>query len=426
MNGPAHRLAARLAATRHTSVYRNSYALILTTVVNAALGLLFWVAAARLFPADVVGLGSGGISAMQLVATIGWVGLIFTLMRYVPIAGRFRRRLIVGVYAAGVLAATPLAIVFVLWLADPFDVAYVSSDVLAGAVFCVAVAAWVVFTLQDSALISLRRSSVVTVENLLYGLLKLVLLVGLSFLDEPWVLLGVWAGSTLLFVAAVNRYITRDPLMRDTADPPPTLNRASVARFSLGHTAAATVAIVPDYLVPLLVIHYLGPAANAYYYAAWSVSLSARALAVNVTDALMVEAAYGQESFARLLRKLARLFGLILVPTMAVLVLAADPIMHIFGAGYAERGAPVLRLFALGLAPFTIVTLALALDRVRERFADALIITAVGTIATVGLDILWIPDHGPKGAALAWLCGQSLAAVVAARTLWHGLDRPAR
>lgn len=423
MSGRARGLAARVASTRHTSVYRNSYALILTTVVNAVLGLLFWVAAARLYSADVVGLGSGGISAMQLVATVGWVGLIFTLMRYVPIAGRFRRRLIVGVYAAGVLAATPLAIVFVVWLSGPFDVEYVSSDVVKGAVFCLAVAAWVVFTLQDSALISLRRASVVTVENLLYGALKLALLVALSFLDEPWVLLGVWAGSTVLFVAAVNRYISRDPLMRDTAQPPATLNRRAVARFSTGHTAAATVAIVPDYLVPLLVIHYLGPAANAYYYAAWNVGLSARALAVNVTDALMVEAAYGQESFAALLRKLARLFAFVLGPSIAVLVVAAEPIMRIFGAEYAAEGATVLRYFGIGLIPFTVVTLALALDRMRERFADALVITAVGTAATIGLDLLWIPQHGADGAGLAWLCGQTLAALVALRTLWQSLGR---
>jgi O-antigen/teichoic acid export membrane protein len=431
---PLRRMAAAIAATRHVAVFRSSYALMATTVVNAALGLLFWIAAARLYSADVVGLGAGGISAMQLVATAGWVGLIFTLMRYVPVAGRMRRRLILGTYLAGVVVCVPLAIAFVVALSGPFDVTYLAANALTGGAFCLGAAAWVVFTLQDSALISLRRSGVVTVENLLYGALKLGLLVALATLDEPWVLLGVWAGSALLFVAGVNRIILRHPLMGDTADPPPHLNRRAVARFSAGHTAAAGIAIVPDYLVPLLVLHLLTPAATAAFYAAWSVSASARALSVNVTDALMVEAAYGTASFSALVRRLGRLFALELVPTVACLVVAAEPIMQLFGAGYAQEGATVLRWFGLSVIPFTIVTLALALDRTRERFADALLITSVATVTTIGLNLVLIPKQGIAGAGLAWLCGQSLAAIVALRTLRHALgsrgrrrdDRPDR
>jgi hypothetical protein len=139
----------------------------------------------------------------------------------------------------------------------------------------------------------------------------------------------------------------------------------------------------------------------------------------DVTDALLVEAAYGQESFGRLLRRLARLFALVLVPTVLCLVVAAGPIMHIFGEGYAEDGAAVLRWFALSVIPFTIVTLALALDRTRERFGDALLITTVATVTTIGLDLVLIPSQGIAGAGLAWLCGQTLAAIVAMRTLRH-------
>jgi O-antigen/teichoic acid export membrane protein len=417
----AHRVrgaAARVASTRHAPVFASSYALIATTAVNAVLGLAFWVAAARLYPTDVVGLGAGGISAMQLAATLGWVGLIFTLMRYVPIAGSARRRLIAGVYLAGVGVSVPLAVLLVVAGATRLDVGYVGAGGVAGVAFCACVAIWVVFTLQDSALISLRRAGVVTVENLLYGALKLVLLVALASVTQPWVLLGVWGGSALVFVVVVSGLlIPRHPLLRDPAPPPASLSKGMIARFSAGHTAAAFIAIVPDYLVPLLVLRYLDAETNAYFYAAWSVSLSARALAVNVTDALMVEAAYGRESFARLLRRLSRLFAIVLVPTILVLVLGAAPILRIFGADYAQEGAGVLRLFALGLIPFTVVTLALALDRLRQRFADALTITAVGTVATLGLDVLLIPRHGLTGAGLGWLGGQTLAALVGLRTL---------
>jgi O-antigen/teichoic acid export membrane protein len=420
------RTAARVAKTWHTPVYRSSYALIATTIVNAVLGVLFWVAAARLYSARVVGLGAGGISALQLIATIGWVGLIFTLMRYVPIAGNARRRLVLGVYCIGAGTAVVVAIVFSATLAARLSVSYVSSSLAVAAVFCACVGVWVIFTLQDSALISLRRSSVVAVENLLYGALKLVLLVILSGLAKPWALLGVWVGSAVIFVGAVSGFVLlTDPVLRATTTPTPALSKLAIARFSAGHTAAAFMAIVPDYLAPLLVLHYLDPAANAYYYSAWSVSLSARALSVNVTDALIVEASYGQESFSELLQKLARLFAGVLVPTVLCILLGAGLILRMFGSHYAGAGAGVLRYFAIGLIPFTVVTLALALDRVRERFADALLITGVATVTTIGLDVILIPAIGVSGAGLGWLCGQALAAAVALRSLWRGLALPA-
>jgi O-antigen/teichoic acid export membrane protein len=416
----ARRSAGMVAASRHVPVYRSSYALILTTFLNAVLGLLFWVAAARLYPAEIVGLGAGGISALQLAATIGWAGLIFTLMRYVPVAGVARRRLVLAVYAAGVAAAAASAAVFAATLATRLNVQFVTDRPASTVAFCAGVAVWVVFTLQDGALISLRRSPLVPAENFLYGGLKLILLVALSSVVAPWTLLGVWVGAAAVFVVIVNAFLFWR-LLGATTDPPALPSTAAVVRFSTGQTGAAFIAYVPDYLVPLLILAYLDPGATAYYYAAWTVGLSARALAVNIADALIVEAAYGQETFAHLLRMVARLFAALLAPVVLVMLLGAQLILRVFGPDYADAAAGLLRCFALSLVPFTVVTLALALARVRARFTDALLISSVGTVTAVGLDMVLIPRHGIVGAGLGWLAGQSLAALVATRTLRHEL-----
>ena len=389
----ARRWATRVAASRHVPVYRSSYALILTTILNAVLGLLFWVAAARLYPTHVVGLGAGGISALQLVATIGWVGLIFTIMRYVPVAGTARRRLVLIVYAAGVGMAVAAAALFTATLTGPLNVSFVSDGWTSAFSFCAAAAVWVVFTLQDGALIALRRAPWVPVENLLYGTLKLILLVALSAVVAPWTLLGVWVGAAAVVAVVVNAFLF-GRLLGATTDAPALPSAPRVARFSAGHTGAAFIAFLPDFLVPLLILAYLDAGANAYYYAAWTIGLATRALAVNIADALIVEAAYGQETFAQLLRMVGRLFAVLLGPLILVMLVGAAPIMGVFGAAYADEASVLLRYFALSLAPFTVVTLALALDRVRERFTDALLITSVGTFATIGLDMILIPRHG--------------------------------
>ena len=82
---------ARLNNVRQVPLYRSSFALMLTTGLNGILGFAYWVLAARLYPAKAVGIGAGAISAMTLVSSLGWVGLQYVLLRYVPVAGRAQR-----------------------------------------------------------------------------------------------------------------------------------------------------------------------------------------------------------------------------------------------------------------------------------------------------------------------------------------------
>lgn len=414
-HGVARRWALGFARTRRLPIYRSSYALILTTGANALLGLLFWVAAARLYSPDVVGLGAGGISALQLVASVGWVGLQFTLMRYVPVAGSRRRRLVALTYATGVGAALVAAVVFTTGFAHELRVPYVAGGALSTGTFWIAVAVWVVFSLQDAVLLGIRRTFLVPVENSVYGLLKLILLVALSSIDDPWTFLGAWVGGTGVLVVAVNALLFRRLLTGDRSRSRLPTGRG-IARFSAGHTVVAVTAWLPDLLVPLLVLRYLNHAANAYYYAAWTVGFSTRLLAGNIANAMTVEGAYGDGSIRELVRPVIHLCLTIVLPVMGVLLLAAPLVLQVFGPRYAHAAAPLLRLFAISLVPYTIATLVVAFDRLRERFGAALAITGVGTLTTIGLDFILIPADGISGAGVAWLCGQAAAAVVAVAT----------
>lgn len=409
------RVGARVVRTFDEPIYRSSFALFLTTAVNAVLGLMFWIAAARLYPEAVVGLGAGGISALQLVACVGWVGLQFTLMRYVPVAGRDRRRIVAIVYAAGVGVALVAAVVFVLVLADALEVPYVGDSVPHAVTFCACVAAWVVFSLQDAVLVGIRRAFLVPVENTVYGALKLALLVALSTIDDPWTLLGVWSGGTVVLIVVVNALLFVRLLDDRARSRLPSAR--SLVRFSTGHSAVALTAWLPDLLVPLLVLRFVDEAANAHYYAAWTVGFSTRLLAMNLANALTVEGAYAENPISALLRSVVRLSLTVLLPVMAVLLLAAGPVLRVFGENYADDAALLLRLFAISLIPYTVATLAVAFDRVRERFATALVITGTGTVATIALDLVLIPAWGISGAGVGWLGGQALAAAVALATM---------
>src|ERR1700739_4605520 len=93
---------ARLNNVRPAPLYRSSFALMLTTGCNGILGFAYWVLAARLYPAKAVGIGAGAISAMTLVSSLGWIGLQFVLLRFVPVAGGAQTRLVRLTYATAI------------------------------------------------------------------------------------------------------------------------------------------------------------------------------------------------------------------------------------------------------------------------------------------------------------------------------------
>lgn len=406
-------LVRRLTGGRHVGLYRSSFALMGTTISNAALGMLFWVAAARLYPTEVVGAGAGAISALQLVSAIGWVGLQFTLLRYAPIAGMRRPMLVLTIYGVGAGAALLVAGVFVVLFADLFKVGFIASSPLSSAAFLVGVAFWVVFSLQDSVLVGIGRPLLVPIENAVFGILKLGLLVAFVSAAQPWTFLGVWLAAAVVMVVLVSV-----ALLRFVPDPAPSQLPTSrvLVRFSTGHTGVALAAWIPDFLVPLMVLGMLGAEANAHYFGAWTVAYAARLLVVNIASALTVEAASSTDSFGRLARSSMRLAGWILTPIIAALVLGAEPILRVFGPGYAES-APLLRLFALSIIPSAIVAYVVARDRDRHHFGAALIITGTGSAIALLLDLVLIPFAGLTGAGIGWLIGQTLAALMAIGTM---------
>ena len=73
-------------------MYRDAYALMLNTIVNSGLGLLYWIVAARTSSPEDVGRGNALISLMLLVSVLTQVDFGQALIRFLPRAGTGTRR----------------------------------------------------------------------------------------------------------------------------------------------------------------------------------------------------------------------------------------------------------------------------------------------------------------------------------------------
>ena len=217
----------------------------------------------------------------------------------------------------------------------------------------------------------------------------------------------------LLTAGAVNLWLFRTGLRGLPSDGVEAISLRAVARFTSGEYVASLAWQAANYFTPLLVIAQAGATANAHYYVAAQIAYTLFLVSSNVTDALVAEGDRAQDGLAHKVRRTSAQTALILVPGVAVTVLAARPIMSMFGSGYTGEAAFVLRLLALAAVPNAVSTVVIAVAHVRRRMSIVIAIQSVMSVLTLGLSWVLIGPYGVQGVAWAWLIAQVLSAVLA-------------
>src|SRR3954451_9076981 len=153
---------------------RDGMALVLSSAVSSAVGLLYWVVAARMFDSETVGVNSTLVSTLGLLGILAQLNLGSAMLRFVPVVGRGARSLVAACYATGIVAAVVIGSVFALgagWWAPELRAAVGAGALLA--YFALSTPFWTVFIMQDYLLTGLKRATVVPFENLAFALLKI-------------------------------------------------------------------------------------------------------------------------------------------------------------------------------------------------------------------------------------------------------------
>ncbi|MEU9101441.1 oligosaccharide flippase family protein [Streptomyces sp. NPDC048361] len=393
------------------SMFRNAYALMLSTAVSAALGLGFWLVAARYYSEEAVGQGSAAIAAMKLLASITATTMIGAVVRYVPRAGRSTGQLVRRVYVASTVVVTVACVVFLFTL-PLWGPSYAPlSGLTAGAVFTVASVAWAILTLQDGVLTGLRKAIWVPVGNAVFSLGKLLLLAVFSALA-----LGVfvsWAAATALSIVPLGWLVFRRLIPaqaaadRDRPVPEP----REIGRFLAGDAVGALFSLAMINLLPVMVAVRFPAAQNGFFFIAYTVGGTMEFMAVNMASSLTAHSSHSPGQLADGVRGALRRMALLLIPVVLFLLALARQILGPFGADYARHGTLVLQLLAAAAIPRVAVELYIGVLRVQGRTGMlALLQGAMCTLVLGGAAVLLGP-LGISGAGWAQLCAMTAMAL---------------
>ena len=322
-------------ASRH--LLRSAYSLLANTAVTSALGMVFWVAAARLYTTVEVGRDTVLISVMIELSTVCQLNMGNGIARFLPDFGRRSARALGGVYVLTAAVALLVGTVFVL--AAPSvssQLGYLGDEMTLALGFVAALVLWGLFTLQDAALTATRQAPYIPVKNGVFGVLKLI---ALPLLLAAGAINGVflaWALPMALLLVPVNLLVFRRAIPSHLANG---IRESSIARIG-GRRVARFLA--QDYLasiftqatltvLPLLVIAILGATQSAYFAMPFTIVLAFDTFAYSACSSLVVEGTLQQESLQTLTRVFTRRVLALLMPAAALLALAAPLVMLPFG-----------------------------------------------------------------------------------------------
>lgn len=406
----------RVAAHLRVPLFRTTYALTLSAALTSALGMAYWIFAARLYPTQDVGKSSAVISAVAFLQVVASLSLDGMLMRFVPRAGHGTARLVaaslamcslVGVAASVVFLATIIGRIpslgFLLsnnWLAVGFVLLTVSSGN---------------FLLQDGALTGLRQAPWVLVKNGTFSALKIVLLVPLATWFSNYGILVSWSVAMLILLIPTNAFLFLRLIPRHAhtmAHLHEHVHLRGLSRYVAGNYVAALFNVGAVSLMPIAVLHQAGSVASAHFYLPWLIATTLRLVPVNMSMSLVVEGAIDSQRLGYFGRHALVHSGRLLLPVILVLVVGAPYILGFFGQGYARDGVPLLRLLAISAIPSIVVVLYLGLARVQQRIGGIILLQGILTVVSLAASYLVLPVYGITGVGVVWLVLQTTAATV--------------
>ncbi len=405
----------------------NTVSLILSNVLTCGLGLLFWGAAAKAFPADDVGVAAALINSALMLATLSILSIDRFYERFLPVAGHRAGQLV----RHGSLIAAAVAMLggICLIVFGPRDALFTSGAMIAAyPVFVVVIA---VFILQDKVLAGLGVARWAAAKNLGQAVAKLVALVVIAALASGGMLadkaaastaiVAAWGGTAAVIAGLVFVLIYRrcrsHPRFRLTPALPPWKQLGSYFGSSFGISALLSTGAL---LVPLIVVAEAGAESNAYFQITWQF-VSALYLTVHlVVSPFVAEAATHPDKIPELSWRMVRMLAAVAAVGSVGLVFVGPVLLSLLGAEYRSGGQELLYLAAVFI-PLSVVGAAYeAFARVQRRLRLQLVMTLTWTVIVVGGSLFWIPQLGVGAVGWAYLAAEAVMALVLIGpvTLW--------
>jgi O-antigen/teichoic acid export membrane protein len=404
----------KLAQFWHVPLYANTVYLMAANFTSAILTFGFWIMAARFYSPQDVGVASAAIAAVGLLTILSNLGLGMGLIRFLPGAGKDGRLMINTVFTTSILVSIIAVFIFLAWLGlwSP-ALLFIRQNPIYFTTFVLFTIAATLWTLMGQAFVAERRTGFILAKNLIFGLLRLPLLIILAAFFHFFGIFASWSVS--LWISLLLSIFLFLPRAHPGYRPSFSFKKEAVKkilRFSFANYLSMLFVSAPGLILPIIVLNLRGAEFNAFFYIAWSIVGVLNILPDAPAFSLFAEGSYDEKTLQVNTQRALKITFLIMVPTVILILAIADKILLVFGNSYSQNASTLLRILTIAALPLAINIIYLHIKRVEKNLRVIVVLPLFSAIFILTLSYVLLPRMGNIGIGIAWLTGQTIIASV--------------
>ena len=268
-------------------------------------------------------------------------------------------------------------------------------------------------------LTSVRRATIIPFENGIYGVLKLVCLIGLWWAGyrTSMALFVSWILPLVVVIIPVNLFLFLRAFRE--MKPAPVMREAHGSPWVRYDLAGYLLWLAGTLPLPVLVLISVGSANAASFYVAFTIASSIDLLSLMLGNSLTAELSRTRGTITSAARMHMRRIWIMIGILSALLCVMAPLVLQVFGDKYRVDGTLVLRILMIANLPRSVLFLGIAVQRSRGNGKSILLLQAISALGTLALGFVLVRPLGAAGMAMGWLLASCLAALVAVLFLAH-------
>ncbi|VVB84849.1 Polysaccharide biosynthesis protein [uncultured archaeon] len=378
-------------------LYRNSIAMMLNSVFAALFGLLFWIVAARTMSSKDIGLATAAISAAGVIVAFSRLGLDQGLVRYLPELKEKR-----GFYSTIVILTLALSLIIAgIFLIGINIFSPALSFIREGwflPVFLAYIVITSIFSMQNMALIAIRRADLALIQNLLLGA-RILLLIFLTSLG----VFGIFSafGAAFLLTSIFGTLILQKNGLSITGS----FDIASIRKtlkFSMGNYLAGIFLMAPLTIIPIMIVNTIGAEEGAYFYVAYSVAALLFMIPNAVSTSLFVEGSHSLPLKENVLKSI-KMILMLLVPALIFIFLFGNKLLLLFSREYSVQAYEMLQLLSISSIFSAVISIFISIKKIQQEVRIINYLNFALSVLIIGFGYIALFKYGLVGLGYAWL-----------------------
>jgi len=377
-------------------LYRNSFYITLSSFYNSGISFSFWVIAAKLYPEKFIGVAAASISTIMFLVIAAKLGLDFSLIRFFP---EGNKDIVFSTSILTVMMSSTIAgVLFILYTIASSKNLMMMNSYITIPIFILIFISMAINTIIGVTFIALRRAKYFFLQNLL-GISRVLLLIPMAYFKSLGILLAF--GLSFILTSAISLFL----VLKLGIKPKFNLDTSFLRRtfkFSAGNYISNLFIVIPNRVLPIIVLSVLGPVQSAYYYMAFSIASFIYAVPNAIGMSLLVEGSHGSP-LKQSLKKSIYVSFLIIISIIALVFLFGDLILGAIGKNYSSAGFSLLKLMSISGFLVAGNYMYFSVLRIKKRVKMLVVLSCLISCSILCFSYIFMHIFGLIGIGYAWL-----------------------